>query len=79
MAKIWNIHEAKTHLSRILEQVEGGDEVVIARNGEPVARLVPVAKEPRRWGRLEGQLSIGDDFDEPLPAPMRRAFEGETP
>lgn len=78
MTKIWNVHEAKTHLSRILEKVERGEEVVIARNGEPVARLVPVARERRQWGRLEGRLSIGDDFDEPLPVGMREAFEGDT-
>lgn len=79
MSKIWNIHEAKTHLSRLLERVERGEEVVIARNGEPVARLVPVSKARRRWGRLAGRLTIGDDFDAPLPEQMRKAFEAEEP
>lgn len=79
VTKIWSIHEAKTHLSRLLERVERGEEVFIARNGEPVARLVPVSKAPRRWGRLAGRLTIGADFDAPLPEQIRKAFEAEAP
>jgi prevent-host-death family protein len=64
------VHEAKTHLSRLLERVEGGEEVVIARGRKPVARLVPVNR-PRRGGRrfgaLRGQVRIGKEFFEPLP------------
>lgn len=61
-----NIHEAKTHLSRLLEEAESGEEVVIARNGKPVARLVPVqqARQPRKPGSLKGQIWMAPDFDE---------------
>jgi prevent-host-death family protein len=64
-----NVHEAKTHLSRLLERVEHGEEIVIARAGKPIARLVPLEPpEPRRlWGRFRGQIWMSDDFDEPLP------------
>lgn len=63
-----SVHEAKTHLSRLLQRVEAGEEVVIARGGHPVARIVPVApKQPRTPGRLKGSIRIGDDFDDPLP------------
>ncbi len=62
-----NVHEAKTHLSRLLEEVESGREVVIARAGKPVARLVPHRGErkPREPGLLKGRIWIADDFDEP--------------
>ncbi|MBK8537117.1 MAG: type II toxin-antitoxin system Phd/YefM family antitoxin [Candidatus Competibacteraceae bacterium] len=64
-----NIHEAKTHLSRLLEAVERGEEVVIARAGQPIATLTAY-KPPRRKiappGSMEGQIWMSDDFDEPL-------------
>jgi len=62
-----NIHEAKTHLSRLLEQVEAGEEVTIARNGRPIARLVGLAAPDRRSvrGSLRGQIRISPDFDAP--------------
>ena len=62
-----NIHEAKTHLSRLVERVEAGEEVVIARAGRPVARLVPYRgrREPRRPGLLRGQIRLADDWDSP--------------
>ena len=50
-----NVHQAKTHLSRLLERVAQGDEIVIAKNGQPVAKLVPYLTEPRRPGRLRGK------------------------
>jgi prevent-host-death family protein len=62
-----NIHEAKTHLSRLVDRVEGGEEVVIARAGRPVARLVsyrPV-RQPREPGLLKGNLRLADDWDSP--------------
>ena len=61
-----NVHEAKTHLSRLLEAVEAGEDVVIARAGKPIARLVPVAvrTEPRTPGSWRGRVVIADDFDE---------------
>lgn len=72
-----NVHEAKTQLSRLLQQVEAGQEVVIARSGKPVARLVPVG-EPRKpvFGADAGKIWIADDFDD-TPEDMIRAFEGE--
>lgn len=73
-----NVHEAKTHLSRLLERVAAGEEIVIAKAGRPVARLVPYAEEdePRTPGGWEGRVWIADDFDE-LPADLLAAFEGE--
>jgi prevent-host-death family protein len=78
MANI-NIHEAKTHLSRLLERVAGGEEIVIAKAGRPVARLVPYAEESnaRHGGQWRSLVHIRNDFDEPLPPEIRRAFGGE--
>jgi prevent-host-death family protein len=72
-----NIHEAKTHLSRLVERVEAGEEVVIARAGRPVARLVPyrATRGPRQPGLLRGQITIAPDFDEVNPA-IEALFEG---
>ena len=77
-----NIHEAKTNLSSLVSQVEAGEEIVIARAGKPVARLVPVKpkgkKRPdRRPGFLKGKIWIGPDFDAPLPDDILAAFRGE--
>ena len=60
-----NIHEAKTHLSRLVERVEEGEEIVIARAGRPVARLVPFRhrSEPRTPGVWRGQVRLSEDFD----------------
>ena len=71
-----NIHEAKTHLSRLLLRVEGGEEIVIARAGKPIARLVPVrrARRARRSGRFAGQGHIADDFNAPLPSGVLAQF-----
>ncbi len=70
------IHEAKTHLSRLLRRVAAGEEVVIARAGRPIARLVPVREtRPRELGRDRGVFSVPDDFDEPLPDEILRSFE----
>jgi prevent-host-death family protein len=65
MAETINVHDAKTHLSKLLERAEAGEEIVIARAGRPVARLVPYGTErPKRvFGRLRGQIVIHDDFD----------------
>jgi prevent-host-death family protein len=64
-----NIHEAKTHLSRLLERVMSGEEVIIAKSGKPVARLSPIAEAPFRRvpGNDAGKIVIAPDFDEPLP------------
>lgn len=74
-ARQYNVHEAKTHLSRILEQVATGEEVVISKAGEPVAKVVPLRARVKRTGRgsLKGQIRIADDFDE-LPDDMADAF-----
>lgn len=66
MTEIVNMHQAKTSLSRLVEKALAGEEVVIARNGEPLVRLVPVVKkqEPRVPGRMKGQIQIAPDFDE---------------
>jgi prevent-host-death family protein len=70
------VHQAKTHLSRLLRQVETGEEVVIARDGRPVARLVPIENRPRRHlGRDRGLFRVPEDFNEPLPADLLRSFE----
>ncbi len=65
---IYNIHEAKTHFSKLLEQVLKGEEVIIAKAGKPVARILPVVKEvPRRKpGNDAGKIIIAPDFDDPL-------------
>ena len=68
-ADIVNIHEAKTHLSRLVERVEAGEEIVIARAGRPIARLVPyrARTKPRTPGLWRGQGWIAEDFDAPIP------------
>jgi prevent-host-death family protein len=65
-----NIHQAKTHLSRLVEDVAGGSEVLIAKGGRPMARLVPLGRDftPRRPGLLKGKLRIAEDFDRSLEA-----------
>lgn len=75
------MHEAKTHLSRLVERVENGEEIVIGRAGRPVAKLVPydAPRAPRKLGGLEGQIVIHDDFDDPLPEDIQAAFEGRRP
>ena len=76
MTESVNIHDAKTHLSRLIERVEAGEEIVIARGGRPVARLVPLRArtQPRRLGIWEGQVWIAPDFDDPIPE-LLDAFE----
>ena len=74
-----NVHAAKTNLSRLLDQVAVGEEIVIARAGKPAARLVPVAAAPsprRVLGLLGGTLRIPQDFDAPLPDDVLALFEG---
>lgn len=72
-----NIHDAKTHLSKLVDQAASGKEIVIAKAGRPVARLVPLAAKgkPRKLGMLAGKLKVPDDFDAPLPAKVLAAFE----
>jgi prevent-host-death family protein len=71
------MHEAKTHLSRLAERAAQGEEIVIARNGSPVARLIAMPERKQRTlGLAKGQIWISDDFDAPLPPDVREAFEG---
>lgn len=71
-----NVHEAKTHLSRLLERVAAGDEVVIAKAGKPIARLVPIATPGKRpLGLDAGKGWIADDFNAPLPPELLDEFE----
>jgi prevent-host-death family protein len=74
---IINIHEAKTHLSRIVDEVAAGAEVVIAKAGKPVARLMPLENAPRRktLGLLKGRVKVADDFNVPLPPDVLADFE----
>ena len=76
--KTINIHEAKTHLSRLLEAVEAGEELVIARAGKPIAKLIPFKSKPRRPGGLKGKIRVHEDFDEPLPDEIAASFRGES-
>ena len=80
MSRIVNMHEAKTNLSRLVEEVVAGEEVVIARAGRPLVRLIPYAPErpARTFGQDRGRIRIAEDFDE-LPPELRAAFEGEEP
>lgn len=77
MPKTVNIHAAKTHLSRLVEEAREGREIVIARAGRPVARLVAIESarvRDRGFGALKGRVRIGRDFDAPLPPDVLRAF-----
>jgi prevent-host-death family protein len=71
-----NIHEAKTHLSRLLERVAMGEEVIIAKAGTPVAKLVPVnaATGKFKFGSAQGKIVIADDFNDPLPKEIEDLF-----
>ncbi len=78
MEKAVNIHEAKTHLSRLVERVEAGEEITLARAGRPVARLVPYRRPalPRRPGTLKGRIWLAPDWDSPeVNAEIGRLFE----
>jgi prevent-host-death family protein len=73
-----NIHEAKTHLSRIVEEVAAGNEVLIAKAGKPMARMVPIdaGKAPIRFGVLKGKIRVAHDFDAALPDDVLASFGG---
>ncbi|MDZ4259996.1 MAG: type II toxin-antitoxin system Phd/YefM family antitoxin [Gemmatimonadales bacterium] len=76
-SRTYNVHQAKTHLSKLLERTADGEEIIIARAGVPVARLVPIvaAAAERPLGSERGTVLIADDFDAPLPADLLAAFE----
>ena len=75
-----NIHEAKTQLSRLVEEVAGGEDIVIAKAGKPRARLTAIESKPlsRTPGSLKGKIEIADDFDAALPDEILAAFEGDV-
>jgi prevent-host-death family protein len=81
MAATFNIHYAKTHLSKLLEQVQSGEEIIIAKSGKPVAKLCPVEAalrkpRPKRTpGSLKGKIRLSPDFSEPV-AELERVFYG---
>ena len=77
--KFTNIHEAKTHLSRLVERAASGEEIVIAKAGKPMAKLVPFeARRSRRiLGQWKGKVWMADDFDD-LPQEIQVAFEGRS-
>ena len=73
-----NIHEAKTHLSRLVDEVAAGAEIIIAKAGKPMARLAPIAAPVRKkhLGLLKGKIKVPDDFNDPLEDDTLAAFEG---
>ena len=73
-----NIYEAKTKLSKLVDLAAAGQEIIIARNGKPVARLTTLKEEKRPlvYGLLEGEGWIADDFNDPLPDEIQKYFEG---
>jgi prevent-host-death family protein len=80
MPVLVNIHEAKTHLSRLVQRAADGEDIVIAKAGAPMVRLVPYRPEakPRVPGAWKGKGWIADDFDEPLPDDLLAAFYGDV-
>ncbi len=72
-----NVHEAKTHFSRLLTRVGSGEEIIIAKAGKPVARMLPVIKKIKKRvsGTAKGQIIIKDNFDKPLPGHILKEFE----
>lgn len=77
--QIFNIHEAKTNLSKLIEKTSKGEEVVIAKAGEPVAQLVVYKKKlkPRKLGLLKGKIWVADDFDEEDEEINKLFYEGD--
>lgn len=75
-----NMHEAKTHLSRLAEEVAAGEEVIVAKAGKPIMKLTPLHSErkPRKLGLLKGKIHMAKDFDAPLPEEILDAFEGKA-
>ena len=74
-----NISQAKTHLSRLVEEAAGGEEIVIVKYNRPIARLVALeaSTRPRKPGGWEGRVLMADDFDAPLPKELEDAFYGD--
>jgi prevent-host-death family protein len=75
---IYNLYEAKTSLSRLVDRAASGEEIILSKAGKPLAKLVPFHRSPvpRQPGGWEGQVRIAEDFDAPLPPEILDAFEG---
>lgn len=75
---IYNLYEAKTSLSRLVDRAASGEEIILSKAGKPLAKLVPfqTSRVPRQPGGWEGRVRISDDFDAPLPPDLQAAFEG---
>lgn len=74
-----NLYEAKLNLSRLVDRAAAGEEIVIAKNGKPMAKLVPLPPQPKRVpGGWEGKVWIADDFNDPLPDGLLDLFEGKS-
>lgn len=80
MADLVNLYDAKTNLSQLVERASAGEEIIIAKAGRPMARLVPLHVQtlPRVPGVLKGKIRLGCDFDAPLPDEIAAAFRGEV-
>ncbi len=77
---IYNLYEAKTRLSNLIDRAAKGEEILIAKSGVPLAKLVPLPKPKakRKPGGWEGKIRISDDFDAPLPDDIQSPFEGQA-
>ena len=77
MAKKVNIHEAKTHFSKLINRVMGGEEIIIAKAGKPVARLTSISENSttRSPGSAKGKITISEDFNDPLPTDLMDSFD----
>lgn len=74
--KTINVYAAKTHLSHLIDEAAAGEEIIIARAGKPVAKIIGLGKPKRKLGLLKGQWTVPDDFDAPLPEEVLKSFEG---
>jgi len=76
-----NMREARTHLSKLIERVEAGEDIVIARDGKPVARLLPLARDmrPREMGTMRGRIHVPDNFNDPMPPEELAEWYDVTP
>lgn len=76
----YNLYEAKTSLSRLVDRAAAGEEIIIAKAGSPRAKLVPVrsVRRPRKPGGWEGRVRMAKNFDAPLPEAIRKGFEGRS-
>jgi len=82
MVQVINLYDAKTNLSQLVDRASAGEEIVIAKAGRPLARLVPLqapSRAPRVPGALKGEIEIAPDFEAPLPDGIARGFRGEAP